>query len=127
MRIFDYFFAILAGRSTEIEREGIYVPGRELPDGVGIPRRESNSDGAPCVDRYGKLVNDGDLFLPEKDPCLACICDDGSRIMCTVVACEPPPCRNYEKLNDSCCGYICKEDGNTERHSLGGKIRISYI
>ena len=101
----------------------------ELPDWPGTPRRDSNSDGDQCIDRLGNLVNDGDLYLPERDPCLACVCDEGSRSMCTVVACEPPPCRNYEKLNDSCCGYVCKENGDRERDfiEMGGKITISSI
>ena len=61
------------------------------------------------MDRHGNSVDDGDLFLPEEDPCIACTCSNGAREGCMTVACEKPHCENFVRSSDSCCGYTCIE------------------
>ena len=71
------------------------------------PRREG--DFEMCIDRYGKNVSHGKLYLPDEDPCTACTCNNGAREGCRMVTCEEPHCQNFVRSRDACCGYTCIE------------------
>ncbi|KAL4235947.1 hypothetical protein ACF0H5_004335 [Mactra antiquata] len=66
------------------------------------------SDGR-CIDRDGRAVMSDDIYMPKEDPCLQCICDNGRRGRCMMVACKAPDCENFIPSREVCCEYTCPD------------------
>ena len=64
-----------------------------------------------CTDRNGLMVPDLAIYHPSLDPCIECQCVNGEPDFCTEIACDAPPCRDYELIEGTCCGFICPGDG----------------
>ncbi|WAR23289.1 KCP-like protein [Mya arenaria] len=60
-----------------------------------------------CLDRDGRQVAHGDVYMPNEDPCVQCVCEYGSKGRCASVACASPTCKNYTSSRDVCCKYTC--------------------
>lgn len=44
-----------------------------------------------CTDFYGKVVERGELYQPERDPCLTCVCKQfRDNYYCSTTPCEIP-------------------------------------
>lgn len=67
------------------------------------------SDAVYCIDRHGKLVDDGAVFIPGDDACRRCHCSQGMAAMCTLVHCSTPPCVLWEPVAGECCQFHCIE------------------
>lgn len=62
-----------------------------------------------CTDHKGRNISHGDPYFPlGSDLCTQCTCNNGTHGMCIAVYCSPPEkCRQYQKLNDKCCDFVC--------------------
>lgn len=72
-----------------------------------VPETEDGTEASMCTDRDGLNVASGQIFKPEEDPCMQCVCDNGRRGRCMMVACQAPTCKDYISSRDICCNYTC--------------------
>jgi len=59
-----------------------------------------------CIDREGATVPEGDVYKPDSDPCIECICREGRRTLCSIVTCQVPSCE-WERIEGECCQFRC--------------------
>lgn len=50
----------------------------------------SVNTNAECQDNNGRIVNEGNLYIPGPDTCTLCVCDNAVAKWCKAVLCSPP-------------------------------------
>ncbi|XP_062569935.1 pregnancy zone protein-like isoform X2 [Saccostrea cucullata] len=76
-----------------------------------------------CKDNLGNPVSEGSLYTDPLDPCLECLCENGN-VLCDYKMCQPSKCRNFQKVEGTCCDIICLDDVVT-KSSFIGRVQIN--
>ena len=69
-----------------------------------------------CHTSDGQVLEVGQEYSPDNDPCHTCECKEGNQLLCRMVACAPElACggRGYTKIPGTCCQFTC--DGEPTR------------
>ena len=77
-------------------------------------------EAGECLDRDGKRVANGGMYMPETDPCVNCRCENGRVGVCSTVVCARPRCEDYITSRDVCCHYTCPGDVPPSPNPLQG-------
>lgn len=63
-----------------------------------------------CADMFGRLMPQGNHYVPGPDSCTLCVCVSGQPKWCKAVLCSPPQdCKSF-RVGHTCCEFICLDD-----------------